>query len=126
MSVDQPSERTLLDELNAWLAELHERALRSDGDLEHVRTAIAESRGEGLDSPSEPMLVVITNSRSKRSPYSSEPLCRRSSGWSRTGVQQRFTKEVCIRHSQTERRTEHSGFMFPSRVGLAEAIIAQP
>jgi hypothetical protein len=59
MSVDQPSERTLLDELNAWLAELHERALRSDGDLEHVRTAIAESRGEGLDSPSEPMLVVM-------------------------------------------------------------------
>src|ERR1700681_3387388 len=59
MSVDQPSERTPLDELNAWLAELHERALRSDGDLEHVRTAIAESRGEGLDSPSEPMLVVM-------------------------------------------------------------------
>jgi energy-coupling factor transporter ATP-binding protein EcfA2 len=56
---NQPVSRTPLDGLDPWLAELRDRALRTDGDLKHVRDVIAQSRGERLDSPSEPMLVVM-------------------------------------------------------------------
>jgi hypothetical protein len=56
LSPNQPVNRTPLDGLDPWLAELHDRALRTEGDLKHVRDVLAQS---GLQLPSEPMLVVM-------------------------------------------------------------------
>ena len=56
LSANQPVNRTPLDGLDPWLAELHDRALRTEGDLKHVRDVLAQS---GLQLPSEPMLVVM-------------------------------------------------------------------
>jgi energy-coupling factor transporter ATP-binding protein EcfA2 len=59
LSHNQQVNRMPLAELDPWLAELHDRALRTEEDLDEVRTVLAQSRGEGLDLRPQPMLVVM-------------------------------------------------------------------
>jgi energy-coupling factor transporter ATP-binding protein EcfA2 len=49
----------LLQNLERWLGQLRERCLAKESSLDHLETTLAESRGEGLDVPVDPILVVM-------------------------------------------------------------------
>lgn len=59
MSTSRPDRPELLDRLQAWIAELRARGLRTDADLAHLRGVLAQSRGERLDLPNHALLVAM-------------------------------------------------------------------
>jgi energy-coupling factor transporter ATP-binding protein EcfA2 len=59
MRVNEPDSLALTEELEPWISELRDRGLRTETELGQLRAVLAESRGEGLDRPIEPILVVM-------------------------------------------------------------------
>lgn len=59
MSPTQPDSLEVLNRLDPWLTELRERALRTETELNELKTVLATSRAERLDLPIDPLLVIM-------------------------------------------------------------------
>src|ERR687885_2931221 len=49
----------LLERLEGWSAELRARGLGDEARLERLQATLAQARGERLDAPADPLLVVM-------------------------------------------------------------------
>src|SRR5712692_452688 len=49
----------LLEHLERWAAELRRRGLGDEAGLDHLQAILAQAYGERLDTPADPLLVVM-------------------------------------------------------------------
>src|SRR5919205_32901 len=48
-----------LERLERWVAELRERGLSDEASLERLQTMLTQAHGERLETPADPLLVVM-------------------------------------------------------------------